>query len=808
MSKLARLKLLFIFQLLFLSYGLSQGVPYYGPDDPAGDPTAVRIGVLDANNLTLHLTNTTELAYWPDGNPSLWNDGSNAIKMLNGMALLVAARVYVENDSIPVTDPWIIEMRRPALDSLFYCQTYYRVGMDMDPDNHVPWGFLPVFGYFNEECDYFAMSTRPESWPVDGWPAHRYEKKWPGVWNGRFGLDVHKADVETFFVANDAQDQEYLGPENRVRYHPRPGIKIGDISPRDVANKGKPWGGLGLRVEHRGFQWTNQQARDILFSEYTISNISDYDLPEIIFGFWMDSRISGDADDNYYFDESVDLVYSWDVDGSGFSGGNTGTMGYAFLESPGLYYDGLDNDHDGVIDERRDNTARGLIGPYDGIYDLETFLEFYGLTEDQLKNHWDADEDQDWRDGNDTNNNGIYESIEFAGDDIGLDGIGPTDINYIGPDLDGTECNHRPDVYSGIGSEPNFGLLDVDESDMLGMTAFHVSPYPNSTNTTPWFRDDAGMWALLNDQTLAEYSGHISDIVLTFASGAFPLYRGWSERISVAQLHSHEDLAGTNYPDHAVPVLFQLKKTAQKIYQNDYQFDESPQYVEEIVVHPGDTNNDGLVDKFDILPIGYYFERITQARDSTSIVWAAHTVKAKQDFLVFPAGQYADTNGDGIINIKDVLAVAVNWGNKHANAHPTSGRNLFDKKQMQNHKEAFVAIYNSLEGNSPAVREMRDMLKEIFSDIPVPSEYVLEQNYPNPFNPTTTIEFSLPRHHTVSLKIYNTLGQLVHTLAENEPYEAGVHLLYIRTDNLSSGVYFYRITAGDWSCSRKMMITK
>ena len=105
-------------------------------------------------------------------------------------------------------------------------------------------------------------------------------------------------------------------------------------------------------------------------------------------------------------------------------------------------------------------------------------MDYYGLNEDQLRDHWDADEDQDWRDGNDLNGNGIYDNGEDPGDDVGLDGVGPGELNYYGPDADGTECNHKPDFATGIGSEPNFALTDVSESDMLGLTSFHMFPNP------------------------------------------------------------------------------------------------------------------------------------------------------------------------------------------------------------------------------------------------------------------------------------------------------------------------------------------
>ncbi|MEJ2634375.1 MAG: FG-GAP-like repeat-containing protein [Calditrichia bacterium] len=94
-----------------------------------------------------------------------------------------------------------------------------------------------------------------------------------------------------------------------------------------------------------------------------------------------------------------------------------------------------------------------------------------------------------------------------------------------------------------------------------------------------------------------------------------------------------------------------------------------------------------------------------------------------------------------------------------------------------------------------------------------PDDYRLEQNYPNPFNPTTTIEFSLPLSKTISLKIYNTLGQEVRTLINNQKYAPGDHLAeWDSRDNyghpVASGVYIYRLTFGNFSKSGRMTLIR
>ena len=372
--------------------------------------------------------------------------------------------------------------------------------MDNDPTGTVEWGFYPVFGYFNETGEYPALSNIENSWPIGGWPSTGFETKWPGEWNGRFGRGVTYADQESFYVVNDAQDQENLGAEDNVRYFPRPGRYVGDIKPDVTIQAGVPWGGLGLRVAVRGFQWNNPQARDAIFWEYSIANISDYDLQDVAFGYWLDNSIGGDGDDDLgYFNKDVDMAYSWDINGIGAGGLPTGVMGFAYLESPGLAYDYVDNDNDGLTDEKRDNEPIAIIGPTDGITDLAAFLDFYKLEESDLREHWDADEDQDWEDGEDLDGDGIYQSSEYAGDDIGIDGVAPGELNYNGPDVDGSECNHRPDFQEGVGCEPNFNTTDVSESDMVGLTAFRMFPIPSHapSNETFWFKNDQAMWDLV-----------------------------------------------------------------------------------------------------------------------------------------------------------------------------------------------------------------------------------------------------------------------------------------------------------------------
>jgi len=90
----------------------------------------------------------------------------------------------------------------------------------------------------------------------------------------------------------------------------------------------------------------------------------------------------------------------------------------------------------------------------------------------------------------------------------------------------------------------------------------------------------------------------------------------------------------------------------------------------------------------------------------------------------------------------------------------------------------------------------------------VPRIYSLEQNYPNPFNPTTVISYGLPKSGQVKLVVYDILGQTVMTLINNEFKEAGSYKINFNASNLASGVYFYRMDAGDFTSVKKMLLIK
>ena len=105
------------------------------------------------------------------------------------------------------------------------------------------------------------------------------------------------------------------------------------------------------------------------------------------------------------------------------------------------------------------------------------------------------------------------------------------------------------------------------------------------------------------------------------------------------------------------------------------------------------------------------------------------------------------------------------------------------------------------------IRDRYEYSDEIEVMVNVPDKFSLNQNYPNPFNPTTAIEFQLPKESFVTLKIFNILGVEIATLV-NEQRQAGIHKISFNASELSSGLYIYKISAGKFEQTRKMMLLK
>ena len=512
-------------------------------DPNKGNIIYTKRGIMDGNNVRTIYFNHGEIAHWPDQPSGEWPKGTGHT-YVDGIAVIVQAETRDSSGRI-----------------IHPLETNYREFIRKDPITGIPWGWAPLPGYANPTQNEPARSDKPETWPRT-WPDRSPE--WNGLWNGFFGRGILNADVETYFRMDDAPDKQYA-------YWP---------DPNDSTR-----GGLGLQVAVRGFQWSQVLAADVIFWYYEITNIAQQDYTKTVFAQYVDWGIGGNqdsSDDRGLFDKELDIAYAFDGDGIGQPGnwGPTGYAGYAFLESPGIAVNSIDDDDDGFVDELRDNDAGTRIADRDNVisyiqshYDVRKFLTFFNydslgdVPAVQQGYAWTGDENLNWRGYTDLNGNGVWDNGEPLNDDVGSDGLGPFDAAYPGPDSDGSQGNGRPEQ-----GEPNFGILDKDESDQIGLTGFSIFPvhfYELHNDEQNWevlttLIDTTGVQQL-NDVNLGMYFSAGARPQGGFPGNLFPMRRRATERFSMALLF------GNDRDD-----LVRRKKTIQQIYNANYRFAKPP----------------------------------------------------------------------------------------------------------------------------------------------------------------------------------------------------------------------------------------
>ena len=119
---------------------------------------------------------------------------------------------------------------------------------------------------------------------------------------------------------------------------------------------------------------------------------------------------------------------------------------------------------------------------------------------------------------------------------------------------------------------------------------------------------------------------------------------------------------------------------------------------------------------------------------------------------------------------------------------------------------ANILVMGAANVNCPVVENESSSGVEQFGNS-TPNSYELDQNFPNPFNPSTTIRFSVPSSEFVSLRIYNSIGEKVAELV-NQVLPAGIYNVNWNAENVSSGVYFYKIEAGSFINTKKMILLR
>ncbi|MCB2210637.1 hypothetical protein KQI52_00830 [bacterium] len=528
-------------------------------------------------------------------------------------------------------------------------------GTDDVSPNGVHWGFeaLPGFGAPPDqasddpgEAGLVAMSHQPETWP-SFWPDKQYDDPrdilwemdtndpgWAGKWNGYFGKDVTNADQESYWQMDDNADREF-----RMEYlkDPETGEIVRDEENNPIEMIYYPTeddtsrGGMGIRVAARGFQWSHFLAEDAIVWQYEITNISDYNYDKVAFGMVVGTLAGGrsDTDDDLaFFDPDNDITYSYDENnGPSRTNGwvpvnddhDVGWIGYAFLESPGNEFDGIDNDGDYTGNAPILTEAQLREWSEDGIHrnpGSELVLIDYNTYERSVVTMPESGElEYDFRgqtrilyadsllieDGYnnfDDNFNGLIDERYVPPSDSvdqRLDHVGYAYIDYFtgaglndpmidearndGIDNDGDwdprtddvgfdgqagtqdqgEGNGQPD-----NGEPHFDKTDIDESDQIGLTSFDYFDIDSASELR--LRNDNDMWNRMKPGNIDVVPGRAMDGDFMYGSGYFPLPSGNTQRFSTALFFGEDSVD-----------VFLNKKTVQQIYDSNYNFARPPE---------------------------------------------------------------------------------------------------------------------------------------------------------------------------------------------------------------------------------------
>ena len=512
--------------------------------------------IISGNQIKVLLTNQGSISTPSADNADadlFWPKGPNGLGYAFEFGPLVAAEVPLatnQDSLIHIVDDGFI---RPS-------------DGDFSPGTAEKWGWQPKLGFSDPNSNEIATFTapdndldgKPDSWPQSFFNATLGRFVWPAF----LGNDATTPDQEVFYVMDDFANAEFP-------YYPFP----------DDSTKR----GLGLELNVRIFQFNNALAEDMIFMVYTITNVSQKPLDRIYLGMFGDPHVGGPndfADDdagfisvfnNNFPRNARNMLFASDHDNRGDGGKTPGVFGYRFMESPGIDDDGFDNDNDGLTDESPFNDAgTEIVGPV-GNDDAGNPLP--------EKLHWSGDEDGDWE-------------AEF--DDVGVDGIPgtgdfgegdgkPTQLFFL--DLNGNAkldageptSEERLPGMRFFGGEPNFGFLDVAESDQLGLTSFNAILFGG--NNRP--KNDELMWSLMStdNQRPGDPPPEIeqqADNVFIYGSGPFSLLPGESKRFSIALI------LGVDLDD-----LIQNAEISQQVFESDYRFAQPPRKPKLTVV-PGD----------------------------------------------------------------------------------------------------------------------------------------------------------------------------------------------------------------------------
>jgi len=482
------------------------------------------------------------------------------------------------------------------------------------------WTMAPLPGFANDTHRKIAMSHWTWSWPST-WPDKfddTIDPGWANSWNGYFGKNILNADQESYYVMDDYNNREFaFYPDSTDSLRRGLGLR--------VTVRGFQWSNVLVEdilfllydVKNIGTYSHDKMNFSIMVCPYlgnSSSSPGDYD------------------DDGGTYNLEEEIGYEYDSDNIG-SGGWTpvGLVGVAFFESPGNPFDGIDNDGDAnngsgpTISEELfepkiinsgdevvlinyktfDRTVVRLPSEGVSITYLEREYKFMpgdklveiqnNLIDDNLNGIIDENNGSTFGEGPSAISRYIYVGLQYANyftgegqnnpliderRDDGIDNDWDWDIQFDDVGLDGVpntgdpgEGDGKPSSGKGtnLPGEPHIDKTDIDESDMIGLTAYNIF--------TPWtlypLSDDEGLWKAVYPGFL-NAMGQIGDTDVLLGSGFFPLVPEQVERYSVGYIMAYGEER-----------LFRNKDYAEVTYLENYNFAKAP-YIPTVTATAGD----------------------------------------------------------------------------------------------------------------------------------------------------------------------------------------------------------------------------
>jgi len=230
-----------------------------------------------------------------------------------------------------------------------------------------------------------------------------------------------------------------------------------------------------------------------------------------------------------------------------------------------------------------------------------------------------------------------------------------------------------------------------------------------------------------------------------------------------------------------------------------------------VSVYAVDVDSDG---DMDVLSASWFDDKIAWYENDGNENFTPHTITTSADSAV---SVYAvDVDGDGDMDVLsasfniDEIAWYENDGNENFTPHTITtnapGASSVYAVDVDGDGDIDVLSASQLDNKIAWYENLSPVgIEAISNEIPI--EFRLSQSYPNPFNPATTIRFSIPEEFFVTIKVFNTLGQEITALI-NENIIAGSYEVEFDASKLPSGIYYYKLQAGSFVETKKMVLMK